>query len=269
VTIRRIPHACEGGQLNLAVDDAPGGGLRADLWPAVGEYPLYDPFLYYMMTNDAIRNEAFRTALDAVVAGRRVLDIGTGQDLNWALEAVSKGASHVVAVEAIPESYSAAARRLAAPEAAKIDLVHGLSFDIELPQRAEVCVAELIGSIASAEGMLAAMADAHARLLIPGAVVVPAACATMAGAMSLRALFPAGRAFSWSTSPIARASQPSTLRPLTISSRQRPSPMTRGSRHGLSPGTSDSLTAGRPNMQDGVLARTSAASASCRPPPSA
>jgi protein arginine N-methyltransferase 1 len=149
------------------------------------------------MTNDLVRNEAFRTALRAASPGRNVLDIGTGQDLYWAREAVRAGACRVVAVEAMAKSHAAAAKRLATiTEGDRIDLIRGSSYEVELPQRAEVCVAELIGSIASAEGMLAAMADARARLLTRDAVVVPAACRTMVGAMSLHSLFPAGLGFS-------------------------------------------------------------------------
>lgn len=200
--ITRVPTAYAGGQVTIAVDDLANAASGADLWPAVGEYPLYDAFFYYLMTHDHVRNEAFRTALHAVSPGRNVLDIGTGQDLYWAREAVRGGACHVVAIEAMPKSHEAAAKRLATvPEADRIHLLSGSSFELDLPQRAEVCVAELIGSIASAEGMLAAIADARARLLTDDAVVVPAACRTMVGAMSLRSLYPAGLAFSYLALP--------------------------------------------------------------------
>lgn len=192
-----VPH----GGLTIAVDAEPGFG-GPDLWPSVGEYPVYDPMLYHSMTNDIHRDHAYRQALRPVVAGRRVLDIGTGQDLNWALVAARSGAAHVFAVEAMERSHRAAERRLAdLPEAGVVDLVAGLSFDFTPPRRAEVCVSELIGSIASAEGVLAAMADARARLLTPDAVVVPAACDTVAGGVSLRSLFPRGVAFARDSLP--------------------------------------------------------------------
>ncbi|MGW7531797.1 hypothetical protein [Amycolatopsis sp. NPDC054798] len=188
--------------VEIAIDDELSNETRPSLWPSVGEYPVYDPFLYYLMTHDDIRNNSFRTALRAVAGGRSVLDIGTGQDLNWALEAVRNGARRVIAVEQIDESY-AEARRLHAdlPERAAIQLQHCTSFELMLDDPAEVCVAELIGTIASSEGMLATMADAHARLLRPGATVIPAACSTMAGAVSLRSIFPSGLAFASHTLP--------------------------------------------------------------------
>ncbi|MEU4445601.1 hypothetical protein AB0K14_25605 [Actinosynnema sp. NPDC050801] len=188
-----VPH----GRLTIAVDTEPGYGSAPDLWPSVGEYPVYDPMLYHSMTNDVHRDHAYRQALRPAVAGRRVLDIGTGQDLNWALVAARSGAAHVVAVEAMERSHRAAELRLAGlPEADTVDLVPGLSFDFTPRRRAEVCVSELIGSIASAEGALAVMADARARLLTPDAVVVPVACDTVVGGVSLRSLFPRGVAFA-------------------------------------------------------------------------
>ncbi|MFE0145584.1 hypothetical protein ACFWY5_00455 [Nonomuraea sp. NPDC059007] len=189
----------QGGSVGIAVSDSPV------LWPSIGEYPFYDRILYYVMTHDHLRNAALGHALRAVAPGRRVIDIGTGRDLNWALEAAGHGAKHVYAIEANGESHAMAARRGAAsPYADIIEVVHGTSFDVRPAERAEVCVAELIGSIASSEGMLAAMTDAHARLLTHDGVVVPAACDTLAGAVSSRELFPDGPAFSRKALPYLR-----------------------------------------------------------------
>jgi len=200
--IERVPYECRQGDIAIAIDPDPGYGERPDLWPSVGVYPVYDPFLYASMSTDAVRNNAFRQALRTMVEGRRVVDIGTGQNLQWAVEAAALGAKRVVAIEAIRRSHDAAAARLSGrPEKAVIDLRFGSSYDIDLDAPAEVCVAELIGSIASAEGMLAAMADARARLLTPDALVVPASCETLVGAVSLRSMFPEGLAFSAESLP--------------------------------------------------------------------
>ena len=198
-------HRYEAGSVDIAVASAPARGAAAELWPSVGEYPCYDPFLYHEMTDDAIRNRAFRRALSPWAPGRHVLDIGTGQDLNWALEAARLGARLVTAVEALPETYARALDRLAGcPEEPIIDLLCGSSFEVTIEERADVCVAELIGSIASAEGMLSAIDDAHKRLLRPKAVVVPAACDTVAAAVSFRRLFPSGPAIAPDAVPYLR-----------------------------------------------------------------
>jgi protein arginine N-methyltransferase 1 len=192
-----VPYSFDGGSIDIAVSSTPARGAAPELWPSVGEYPCYDPFLYHAMTDDAVRNRAFRRALSPWVEGRHVLDIGTGQDLNWALEAARLGARVVTAVEVMPATYERALEHLAGrPEAQLIDVVNASSFDLQLDERADVCVAEVIGSVASAEGMLATVADARRRLLQPGAVIVPGACDTIVGAISLRGLFPGGVAFA-------------------------------------------------------------------------
>jgi type I protein arginine methyltransferase len=202
MAVNRVQRTYGDRKVNIAIDDEPNLGLLPDLWPSMGEYPVYDPFIYYLMTNDHLRNEEFRRVLRRFAPGNVVVDIGTGQDMNWAMEAARAGASRVIAAEVMDASYVAAIRRLqTAPEAGLIELVHTSSFSLQLPQRAKVCVAEVIGSIASAEGILAVIADASKRLLNEGAVVIPKACSTIVGAISLRSLFPKGIAFSCDSLP--------------------------------------------------------------------
>jgi type I protein arginine methyltransferase len=197
VKVRRVRYEAGGCAVHIAVDDTPGYGERPDLWPSVGEYPCYDSLVYHVMTHDEVRNAAFRHALLPHVPGQVVLDLGTGSDLNWAREAAGHGARRVFAIEAMADSHAAAAALLASSGSADtIELRYGESFALSLPEPAGVCVAEIIGSIASSEGMMAVMADARERLLAPGAIVVPAAASTLAAAVSLRAMFPGGLAFS-------------------------------------------------------------------------
>jgi protein arginine N-methyltransferase 1 len=196
-TVERIPLYLDGETLHVAVEPAATGDRRPQLWPALGEHPCYDPFLYSSMNRDDVRNREFERALARVAAGRFVLDIGTGQDLNWALAAVGRGARRVVAVEEIPESYRAARER----RTEGIELVHASSGQLRLDERAEVCVAEVIGSIASAEGMLALVADARRRLLTDDAIVIPHHCTTELAAIALRDVFPAGLAFAAEAAP--------------------------------------------------------------------
>jgi protein arginine N-methyltransferase 1 len=202
VTVDRVPLVFDDVTVAVAVDRDPGRGERPDLWPSVGEYPCYDPFLYRAMTRDHIRNHAFERAVRRLAPGRCVLDIGTGQDLNWALVAADAGARRVIAIEAIPESYRKARARLAAhPAPDRVELLHGLSTELSIDARADVCVAEVIGSIASSEGMISVIADARRRLLAPDAVVVPDRCTTEVGAVCLRDMLPGGAALSSDSVP--------------------------------------------------------------------
>jgi len=54
-----------------------------------------------------------------------------------------------------------------------------------LPERADVCIAEIVGCIGGSEGMVAVLADARRRHLTPSATVIPSAVRTLAGATCL------------------------------------------------------------------------------------
>jgi type I protein arginine methyltransferase len=163
----------------------PGAG--PELWPSFGEYPVYDDVVYQTFTTDSLRNERFRSALSALAPGRTVLDIGTGQELYWARESVLQGARHVFAMEVMPESYRiACVNHRKWKLADRVTLLQGLSTVLEIAPKADVCVSEIIGSVAGAEGAAAVLTDARRRHLLPGGVFIPDRSATLAAAACLR-----------------------------------------------------------------------------------
>lgn len=180
----------------VVMDSVPRLGAP-ELWPSVGEYPCYDDALYQVMSTDEIRNTHIRRALALHAPGKSVLDIGTGAHLLWAREALRLGARRAIAVEGMKESYLHAKALLQVDAAASsIQLEHGMSTEIELAQKADVVVAEVIGSLGGAEGAAAILADARRRHLAPGGVVIPHQCVTRAAAASLRQLVDDSIAFS-------------------------------------------------------------------------
>lgn len=158
------------------------------LWPSVGEYPIYDDYLYYSMLEDECRNALFRNAIKAAVPGATVLEIGCGPDLLWTLTAVGAGASRVYAIEVIEESARSAEQTARSHRSADIRVIAGDAASVVVPERADVCIAELVGSIGGSEGMVAVLADAQRRHLAPSAAVIPSAVRTLAGAICLRDL---------------------------------------------------------------------------------
>ncbi|WDZ83889.1 hypothetical protein [Micromonospora cathayae] len=183
-----------GSTVRVRVD--PAGGTTPGvptLGPSIGEYPCYDPASYARMTDDEERNRRFRAALARLAPGRVVLDVGTGADLLWARESVRYGARRVVAVEAMEESFRRAGTWLAEPDLGeRVTLLRGLSTELDVTPLADVCVAEIIGSLAGAEGVAAVLADARRRHLAPGAVVVPHRCVTLAAPVAFRRLLGGG-----------------------------------------------------------------------------
>ncbi|MEU8544811.1 class I SAM-dependent methyltransferase [Streptomyces sp. NPDC048717] len=180
-----------GHSVPVRVDPEPEREGRPALWPTVGEYPIYDEFLYSTMTTDHERSERFLAALAELAPGRRVLDIGTGEDLLWARESVKAGAEHAVAVEVIEGAFDKAADTLTALDRRdRITLLRGESTTLRFAPRAEICVAEIIGSMAGAEGAAAVLADARASHLVPRGRVVPHRAVTLAAAVRLADLLP-------------------------------------------------------------------------------
>ena len=164
-------------------------GNGPSLFPSTGEYPAYDTLTYRVMASDSIRNECFRAALAATVPGRIVLDIGTGQRLHWAHESVLLGAKHVTAMEVMESSYRKAAKNVRAWHLEDaVTLRHGSSTDFDLERSVDVCVAEIVGSLAGAEGAAAVLSHARATHLKHDAIVIPHRAVTMAAAVSLRSV---------------------------------------------------------------------------------
>lgn len=149
------------------------------LTPSFGEYPVYTTGSYSVLSSDTLRVAVFEDALRSLAPDAAVLDLGAGGELLWARRAAELGAARSVAVEVMPDAVrqgratlDALARR--APDVARrVRLVNALSTRVTLPEPADVCVAEVVGSFAGAEGIAAVIADARTRLLSPGAVIVP------------------------------------------------------------------------------------------------
>ncbi|MEO0796209.1 MAG: class I SAM-dependent methyltransferase [Verrucomicrobiota bacterium] len=167
-----------------SIDDGPA------LTPTLGEYPIYDAPLYDVMAGDAERNWRFRDALEKYAPGRTVIDIGTGAFLFWARESLRLGANRALAIESMSESYQAASKLLSTIEdGQRITLLHGESTSLTIDQEAELCVAEIIGSLPGAEGAAAVLSDAKQRHLTIDAKIISDLCLTQAAAVNFADLF--------------------------------------------------------------------------------
>ena len=173
--------------------DEPAAAETAVLFPSMGEYPAYDDGVYDGFDADDGRRRAYRLALLAAAPGRVVVDIGTGRDALWAIEAARAGARRVYAIEADAGVAAQAEQAVArAGGSGRVSVIAGNSTRVRLPERAEVCVSEIVGNIASAEGAIAVLADARERLCAPGCVWIPLRMQTWAMAVDLGALLGVG-----------------------------------------------------------------------------
>ncbi|MFM7349127.1 MAG: tetratricopeptide repeat protein [Erythrobacter sp.] len=145
------------------------------------------PFWHVPMLNDTRRNDAFEpaivAALEAAGAKARVLDIGTGSGL-LSMMAARAGARQVTACEMIPIIAAMARRIIADNGFGERIAVHTLpSSELKvgehMDERADILVSEILSSDLLTERVIDTFEDAHARLLKPGAIVIPRAAAAI------------------------------------------------------------------------------------------
>lgn len=128
--------------------------------------------LHLLLLNDIYRTQQYFEALRQIVNPNDVvLDIGTGSGV-LALGAAQAGARHVYAVEGNPIAQTA--RQLFAHNglSERITVIEDWSTRIDLPERADVLVSEIIGNGVFGQNLIESTADAR-RLLKPNAKLIP------------------------------------------------------------------------------------------------
>ena len=160
--------------IRLSASWSATSGLNS-LDPSDPNFVSFDASAYAAMKNDATRTPLFRRALQDRLnsapngpESQVVLDLGTGPFALFAIMAAELGAGKVYAIEANKE-IAANARKVIAEQGFDdvITVLDGFSTDLTLPNnaKADIIVAEIVGSIATEEGAYATILDAHRRLM--------------------------------------------------------------------------------------------------------
>ncbi|MCI5193671.1 MAG: amino acid adenylation domain-containing protein [Candidatus Electrothrix sp. AU1_5] len=158
---------------------------KTELQLCWGEYQLFDPLTYASMTQDRIRNDQYQQAINQLVAGKTVVDIGTGQDIVLTKFCIEAGAKKVYALEVDESAYQKAKTQVKQLGwQSKVTVIQGDAQIINLPEKVDVCVSELIGGIGSSEGTVAILNDAR-RFLKDDGVMIPYRCLTQIAAVYL------------------------------------------------------------------------------------
>lgn len=130
---------------------------------------------YGGMVADRVRMDAYAAAIARVVRpGDVVLDIGAGAGI-LSLLACRAGARRVYAVEPAEAIHTARAIARENGFADRIELIQGVSTEIDLPERADVIVSDLRGALPLFQHLVPSLVDARTRLLAPGGTLIPRA----------------------------------------------------------------------------------------------
>lgn len=160
---------------------------KVELWPSVAEFYVYDDVAYGAMAADEGRNARYRDAFARHLPGKTVVDIGTGPVAILARLAIEAGARKVYAVDRL-ETTARKARETVAKLGLsdRIEVIHGDAMTTELPEKADVCISEIVGAIGGAEGS-AQIINSVRRLLKDPSAMLPQFSDTRIAALSLPA----------------------------------------------------------------------------------
>eukprot|EP00446_Apocalathium_sp_SHHI-4_P011697 CAMPEP_0177201456 /NCGR_PEP_ID=MMETSP0367-20130122/26758_1 /TAXON_ID=447022 ORGANISM="Scrippsiella hangoei-like, Strain SHHI-4" /NCGR_SAMPLE_ID=MMETSP0367 /ASSEMBLY_ACC=CAM_ASM_000362 /LENGTH=396 /DNA_ID=CAMNT_0018649955 /DNA_START=58 /DNA_END=1248 /DNA_ORIENTATION=+ len=126
---------------------------------------------YEAMRDDEPRTKAYEAAIGKRLKGMQgggtvVVDIGTGALALLAIMAAKAGATKVYAIEINPEAAQNARETVKKEKLDKIiEVITGDSMKVDLPEKVDLIVSELIGSIATQEGVEPIIKDAEKRFL--------------------------------------------------------------------------------------------------------
>jgi SAM-dependent methyltransferase len=134
---------------------------------------MYTVVSYGLMAGDEVRMDAYARAIARTVKpGHVVVDLGCGSGI-FSLLALRAGARIVHAIDVNPAVWLA--RDLAAANGfgGKLVAHEKSSLDVELPEKADVIIADMRGASPLYEQNLTALEDARRRWLAPGGVLIP------------------------------------------------------------------------------------------------
>lgn len=149
---------------------------KEELWFPLSEDLLnWDEDFHQLMLNDSMRMISYERSIKEIVKpGMTVCDLGTGTGILalWALEA---GAKKVYGIDVNKNRITQALERITqAGFSHKFQIHNDLSFNVNLPEKVDVVVSEILGNLGDNEDMTPILADARQRFLKTNGIMLPA-----------------------------------------------------------------------------------------------
>ena len=155
------------------------------LWPSIAEFFIYDELLYNILAGDQYRNERYEAAINKLVKDKVVLEIGPGKEAILSRLCIKAGAKKVYAVEIGEEAFNKASAKLNELNLTdKIKLIKSDISNVSLPEKADVCISEIVGAIGGSEGA-ALLINRVRPLLKDDGVMIPEKSITKIAAIQL------------------------------------------------------------------------------------
>jgi protein arginine N-methyltransferase 1 len=148
--------------------------IPADVPTLVHNAQQFDaPPIHIAMLNDRFRTGRYLTAIKEVVQpGDVVVEIGTGTGI-LAVGAAKAGAQQIYTIEGTSIARVAEKVFAANGVADQIRVIEGWSTRVDVPERADVLISEILGNEPLGEGLLETTQDAVDRFLKPGGRMIP------------------------------------------------------------------------------------------------
>jgi acyl-CoA synthetase (AMP-forming)/AMP-acid ligase II/acyl carrier protein len=156
-----------------------------ELWPSIAEFLIYDDLVYGIMASDEFRNECYRKVFNKNLKGKVVVEIGPGTEVVLSRLCIEAGAKKVYAIEILKETYLKAKALVKSLDLEhKIILIHGDCLKTDLPEKADYCISEIVGSIGGSEGAAKIINDSK-RFLKKPECILPRRTVTKIAAFNL------------------------------------------------------------------------------------
>ena len=157
---------------------------KVELFPLVAELYKHDDEVYRSMATDKERNARYLTAFKQL-KGKKVVEIGPGSEVILSRLCLEAGAEKIYAIELLEETYrkaQATLQRLGLED--RIILIHGDATQVQLPEKVDYCISEIVGAIGGSEGSAKIINDTR-HLLQDGRCMIPQRSLTKIAAFSL------------------------------------------------------------------------------------